>query len=108
VHVEILEGFGEVTRPSDDGIGACGFDETRRRLNRGCFMVIDGARYGLRYSISYSKLESTSAGREKVITPNGNRTRAACLEGKHDNHFTIGVPVSSCHNKLYDDNAELQ
>ena len=26
-----------------------------------------------------------------VNTSNGNRTRAACLEGKHDNHFTIGV-----------------
>lgn len=24
-------------------------------------------------------------------TPNGSRTRAACLEGKHDNRFTIGV-----------------
>jgi hypothetical protein len=28
---------------------------------------------------------------KKCNTPNGNRTRAACLEGKHDNHFTIGV-----------------
>ena len=28
-------------------------------------------------------------------TPNGSRTRAACLEGKHDNRFTIGV-TSSC------------
>jgi hypothetical protein len=40
-HVEILKGFGEVTRVSDGGSGACGFDETRRRLRRGCFMVID-------------------------------------------------------------------
>ena len=30
-------------------------------------------------------------GENKQNTPNGNRTRAACLEGKHDNHFTIGV-----------------
>ena len=36
---------------------------------------------------------------EKDITPDGNRTRAACctpnfkfgMEGKHDNHFTTGV-----------------
>jgi hypothetical protein len=27
-------------------------------------------------------------------TPNGSRTRAACLEGKHDNRFTIGVTSS--------------
>ncbi len=45
VHVEILEGFGEVTRAaSDDGNGVCGLDETRRRLNGGCFMVKDEAR----------------------------------------------------------------
>ena len=30
----------------------------------------------------------------RVSTPNGSRTRAACLEGKHDNRFTIGVTPS--------------
>jgi hypothetical protein len=44
VHVEILEGFGEVTRASDGGNDVYGFDETRRRLKRGCFMVKDEAR----------------------------------------------------------------
>jgi hypothetical protein len=29
-------------------------------------------------------------------TPNGSRTRAACLEGKHDNRFTIGVTSLHC------------
>ena len=28
---------------------------------------------------------------EKKCTPKGSRTPAACLEGKHDNRFTIGV-----------------
>jgi lipopolysaccharide biosynthesis glycosyltransferase len=34
-------------------------------------------------------------------TPNGSRTRAACLEGKHDNRFTIGVTLhhSEQHHK---------
>ena len=35
----------------------------------------------------------------RVSTPNGSRTRAACLEGKHDNRFTIGV-TSSCRMTL--------
>jgi hypothetical protein len=107
-HVEILEGFGEITRVSDGGSGACGFDETRRRLRRGCFMVIDEASYVLRYSTVYSKSETSHdtrvPDREKIITPNGNRTRAACLEGKHDNHFTIGVAALLCHSNKYDDN----
>ena len=45
---------------------------------------------------------------EKNITPDGNRTRAACctpnlkfgMEGKHDNHFTTSVVEhvdKSCH-----------
>ena len=51
-HVEILEGFEEVTRVSDEGSDVCGFDETLRRLKRGCFMVIDEARYVLRYNIN--------------------------------------------------------
>ena len=32
------------------------------------------------------------------VTPNGNRTRAACLEGKHDNHFTISVTIKTASN----------
>ncbi len=44
VHVEILEGFEEVTRASDGGNDVCGFDETRRRLKIGCFIVKDEAR----------------------------------------------------------------
>ena len=43
----------------------------------------------------------------KKITPNGNRTRAACLEGKHDNHFTIGVVLEICHNILYNEDTCL-
>ena len=42
----------------------------------------------------------------KKITPNGNRTRAACLEGKHDNHFTIGV-VLERHNIPYNEDTCL-
>jgi hypothetical protein len=129
VHVEILEGFGEVPKASDDGTGVCEFDETRRRLERGCLIRANmRAREVIKAQYLCSPFVMTAVegfskstgeecvevfrvfewedprhvkhgecirhvGREKVITPNGNRTRAACLEGKHDNHFTIGVVV---------------
>jgi hypothetical protein len=45
-----------------------------------------------------NKLSSSNLGKNRhhphVSTPNGSRTRAACLEGKHDNRFTIGVTLS--------------
>lgn len=36
-----LEGFGEALKEPEEENGAKGFDETRRRLGRGCFMEGD-------------------------------------------------------------------
>ena len=37
----------------------------------------------------------------KKDTSDGNRTRAACLEGKHDNHFTTDVTAYYCPTEIY-------
>ena len=34
-------------------------------------------------------------------TPEGSRTPAACLEGKHDNRFTTGVLYMMCITRVY-------
>ena len=34
-------------------------------------------------------------------TPEGSRTPAACLEGKHDNRFTTGVLYEMCIVRVY-------
>ena len=44
VHVVSLEGFGEALKEPEEENGVKGFDETRRRLGRGCFM--DGDELG--------------------------------------------------------------
>ncbi len=42
------------------------------------------------YVVRTSKNKTTTANYH-VSTPKGSRTPTACLEGKHDNRFTIGV-----------------
>ena len=46
VHVEIFEGFGEAAKVPEDENGVKGFDETRRRLGRGCFMGVSWTERG--------------------------------------------------------------
>lgn len=36
-----LEGFGKAPKAAEEENGAMGFDETRRRLGRGCFMNLN-------------------------------------------------------------------
>jgi hypothetical protein len=54
-----------------------------------------------KHCVKRKKSKNTPSKLRTVYTPNGSRTRAACLEGKHDNRFTIGVTSDFCYRLDY-------